>query len=615
MYQACGKSSSRWAVPGPRGDTGSYPKERSVWYDPPDMNVTRLRAGLTAISFTVTGAAFLTVLFAGVLLVSTTAVAQATDTTEATDTTAALYIGQPLSIEPLRVEPRALLVRDGSRSGELVERPSLREATGPNTYLTSAAVDSSSAAPHRILVSTTFQGLFESVDGGITWRDLGGANEIGALYLGNGFYEDIAAVAYDRNDRNLLWVEYAQTGRIAAIDRRYGRVVEPAATGTSAAEGAGSSLFAATYRAPQIEQPPLDGAARQRRTLAANQISFYLSPWQLSPERLAAHMDFARAHGFTAVVIDFKDDDGRLVYDSKLELPRTTGAVRPLASAARIIDTVHDAGLYLIARVVVFKDRHLYGYDNNRYALWDGKQDVPWGVYRQVENEEGETDIVQTEHWVDPFSEFVWDYNIAIAQELEELGVDEIQFDYIRTPAEGRVENIEYRYRQDSPALADAPTFTDDRVAALSMFLERAREELSLPLGVDVFGFNGWYRMNYLGQDIAALARHVDVISPMLYPSHFPRAFRSELPYLEWAEWLYRDGTARGRRITDGHVLIRPYVQAFLIGGELKFELPTYTDYLKRQIRGAIDGGASGFTLWNNSGRYYMVEKGLWYDQ
>jgi hypothetical protein len=31
----------------------------------------------------------------------------------------------------------------------------------------------------------------------------------------------------------------------------------------------------------------------------------------------------------------------------------------------------------------------------------------------------------------------VWEYNIAIARELEELGVDEIQFDYIRTPADG----------------------------------------------------------------------------------------------------------------------------------------------------------------------------------
>jgi hypothetical protein len=504
---------------------------------------------------------------------------------------------------PVRVEPTALLVR-GTLQGGLVERESLREATGPNTYLTSAAIEPTG----RIVVSTTFHGLYESEDGGHTWRDLGDAGEIDALYLGNGFYEDISAVAYDREHRNLLWVEYAQDGRVLPIDRRTGRVVER----TGGAEG---DIFAATYRVPQPVQPELDEAAMARRQAAADHVSFYLSPRQLSPERLESHMRFAREHGFTAVVIDFKDDDGRLVYDSNLSLHREAGAVQPLVSAQRVIDTVHDAGLYLIARVVVFKDRHLYGYDRNRYALWDRRRDAPWGVFRQIQNEDGETETVQTEYWVDPFSEFVWDYNIDVARELEERGVDEIQFDYIRTPADGLVRNIEYRFLLESPAMVDDDPFMDDRVQALSMFLERARQEISLPVSIDVFGFNGWYRMSYLGQDIAALARHVDVISPMLYPSHFPRSFRGDLSYLEWAEWIYREGAARGRRITDEHVLIRPYIQAFLVGGELQFETPTYTDYLKRQIRGSIEGGGNGISLWNNSGRYYMVVNGLWYPQ
>ncbi|MFW5826788.1 MAG: putative glycoside hydrolase [Alkalispirochaeta sp.] len=510
-----------------------------------------------------------------------------------------------VSVEDVHVEPTALLVK---RSGadQAIEVPALRNVTGENTYLTSAAV-----SPHdsgRVLVATTFHGIYESSDGGASWSDLGDGPAGRAIYRGNGFYEDLAAAAYDPVDPALLWLEFAQDGEIIAVDRRTGMILEiPTARGAAA--------LARAERAPPVEFPAEDAARRQRRELAADHVSFYLSPWQVDPERLDSHMAFAAAQGMTAVVIDFKDDFGRIAYNSELELHREVGAVRGYFDAERVIQTVHDNDLYLIARIVVFKDRELFGYDGNRFALWDRHRDAPWGVFRtETDEDTGEERTRQVEHWVDPFAEEVWDYNIAIARELQELGVDEIQFDYIRTPADGRTRDIEYRYRDESHALTTNDPYRDDREEALSAFLARAREAISLPMSIDVFGFNGWYRMSYLGQDIARLARHVDVISPMLYPSHFPRAFLPDIPYLDWAEVLYREGVARGRRITRDSVLIRPYIQSFLVGGELQFDEPRYTDYLKHQIRGSLDGGASGFTLWNFSGRYYMVSQGLWFD-
>lgn len=503
---------------------------------------------------------------------------------------------------PVQLFETALLVMDDA-TGRYTPRPSLRRATGRNTYLTGVDVDG-----ERMLVSTTFHGIYESIDGGVTWSDLGDEGVIQPLYRGDGFYEDIAAAAYDPEDPSIIWVEYAQDRRVVSIDRRTGEA-------TDRDLQRGRRLLSAVVRAPEVVQPELDEAAIERRRRASDHISFYLSPWQLEADRLEQHMAFAKEHGFTAVVIDFKDDHGRLVYDSSLELHNSIGAVRSFVSAQRIIQTVHEHGLYLIARVVVFKDRELYLYDNGRFALWDQRRGAPWGVFRQQENAEtGELETVQVEYWVDPFSEFVWDYNVAVAEELQALGVDEIQFDYIRTPADGRTGDIAYRYHDDSPAMVDEDPYRDDRVEALSAFLARAREHIDIPIGIDVFGFNGWYRMSYLGQDIALLARFVDVVSPMLYPSHFPREFLGIPNYLEWAEEIYREGVARGRRITADHVLIRPYVQAFLIGGELNFETPTYTDYLKHQIRGSLDAGAGGFTLWNNSGRYYMVARGLLFE-
>ncbi|POR01515.1 hypothetical protein AU468_08105 [Alkalispirochaeta sphaeroplastigenens] len=482
---------------------------------------------------------------------------------------------------------------------------SLREATGSNTYLTSAA--RSPWDQQRLLVSTTFHGIFESEDDGETWNALGRGNGLRTIYKGNGFYDDIARVAYDASDRNILWLHRAQSGDLVAIDRRRGAVVNlPSSRGERALEAAviaGDQPLARLYPARE-----------ERMARAADKVSFFLAPWHVGPDSLPGHMEFAREQGFNAVVIDFKDDNGRIAYETSLELPRQVGAVRRFFDAQRVIRTVHENDLYLIARIVVFKDEQLYRYQNNRYALWDSRRNAPWGVFRQETTDDGETRSRQVEYWVDPFSEFVWDYNIAIARELQEMGVDEIQFDYIRTPADGRRQDIVYRYKEDSPALNRGIDYGDPRVQALTEFARRAREQISIPISIDVFGFNGWYRMSYLGQDIAALAQYVDVISPMLYPSHFPRAFMGDMPYLEWAEYLYEEGTARGRRITGDTVLIRPYIQSFLIGGELRFDEDTYTEYLKRQIRGSLAAGASGFTLWNFSGRYYMVSRGLWFD-
>ncbi len=510
-----------------------------------------------------------------------------------------VVVGVSAESMDLRIYPAGLLAPDGP--GQYRQLP-IREATGPNTYLNS--VSRSPWDERRLLVATTFHGLYESLDGGESWTDFDG-NAAG-IYKGNGFYEDIAAAAYDPINRDRVWIELAHDGRIGAMDRRTGVFSEET-------DPEARRVLATALRAPEIQFAPLDDEARARQDLAANHTSFYLSPWQLTPERLDQHVETARRHGFSAVVVDFKDDQGRLAYNSRLEFPRSIGAVHGFFDARRVIDRLHRDGIYVIARVVVFKDQMLFGFDNNRYAVWDRRRDAPWGVFREYEEDDGGTRVEQVEYWVDPFSEDVWEYNIAIARELEDLGVDEIQFDYIRTPADGRTWDIRYRFRTDSPALQPDDPLTDDRVEALSSFLGRAREQISIPIGIDVFGFNGWYRMSYLGQDIAALSRYVDVISPMLYPSHFPRDFVGDLRYLPWAEYLYRDGVARARRITGDRVLIRPYVQAFLIGGELEFEEPVYTDYLKHQIRGAADGGGSGFTLWNQSGRYYMLSRGLYF--
>ena len=320
---------------------------------------------------------------------------------------------------------------------------------------------------------------------------------------------------------------------------------------------------------------------------------------------LPEYLDLLARHGLDSIVIDFKTDDGRLTYDSELPLARAMGAAPGPIKLDQLIADAHAAGIYVIARLVVFKDPFLYDWDSHRLAIWDAEAGGPWRHLVPAGNDSGDDSgdkVVQREYWVDPFAPEVWQYNVAVAEELAARGVDEIQFDYIRFPSDGPTERATYRHRR--PGM--------HRVDAIESFLALAREHLQVPISTDLFGFNSWYRAgNFIGQDIGVLAEYADVISPMFYPSHFPSHFLDDRGYTERAYAIYEAGVRRAQRMVRGKAYIRPYVQAFLIGRELRMEEEEFSRYLTRQLDGNRAAAGSGFTLWNASNRYYMVTEPL----
>lgn len=307
----------------------------------------------------------------------------------------------------------------------------------------------------------------------------------------------------------------------------------------------------------------------------------------------------AKDAGYNSIVVDLKNDSGQLTYDSQIPFAKELGAVINTIDLDALIKRCKDEGLYLIGRVVVFKDSRLYRYDNNKYAVWDYTKNRPWGNYKSYyDKNSATTKYYQAEHWVDPFCSAVWEYNAQIALELEQKGVDEVQFDYIRFPTDGPVYAIKYRYERENMS----------RIDALESFLRYAREKVSIPIGTDLYGYQSYFQMgNAIGQSIGMFSYYVDVISPMYYPSHFHRNFIYHPDYSFWAREIYRTGGDRASDLAVGGALIRPYVQAFLMGDETKMSLAQYKLYFERQIEGVEMSKASGFTLWNNANNYYMV--------
>ena len=333
--------------------------------------------------------------------------------------------------------------------------------------------------------------------------------------------------------------------------------------------------------------------------------SLYVSAYQC---RLQAGIDkfrkIARDNKLNSIVIDMKDDYGLLRYDAKDPLVVQKGKITQYAvDLDHFVEEFKKDNMYLIARIVTFKDRNLANYGKSKYAVWNYKTNAPWvGIrsYEDVVDEEsgevtGKEATYYDENWVDPYCAEVWEYNVAVAKELIRRGFDEIQFDYIRFPTDGlNMNQISYRWRNKEM----------DKEGAIVSFLQYARENIDAPIGIDIYGANGWYRSGTrTGQDVEMMAEYVDVIGPMFYPSHFEQTFLNYEPFAERPYRIYFYGTYRNTIMARNRAIIRPWVQAFYLN--VSYDRKYYnTDYVKQEIFGVRDAAGRGYMHWNNSGEY-----------
>lgn len=353
-----------------------------------------------------------------------------------------------------------------------------------------------------------------------------------------------------------------------------------------------------------------DKKRNEYQQIADGKKSLYMPAHHAIDKRLDEHLQTVKDNKLNSIVIDMKDDYGGLRFDART--PELVAKKAVSSYAVKLDDFVpkmKEQGLYLIARIVVFKDRNLYRYNNNEMAVYDKSTNAPWrGLRRMEEKKDADGNVILDEagnpvkepvyfdeYWVDPYCEKVWEYNIQVAKELIERGFDEIQFDYIRFPTDGtNLGQTKYRYQEKGM----------DMESALISFLSYARENIKAPIGIDIYGSNGWYRSgSRTGQDVELLSEFVDVICPMFYPNHFEQNFLAYQPEIERPYRIYYYGTYRNAQIARDKVLIRPWAQAFYLN--VSYDRKYYNkDYVRRQIFGVRDSMNNGYMYWNNSGRY-----------
>lgn len=323
---------------------------------------------------------------------------------------------------------------------------------------------------------------------------------------------------------------------------------------------------------------------------------FYVSAGVLNNKnKFAQVIDTLNKSRLNMVVVDMKDDWGNLRFKPESEVLKKIRHTSSYVDIENLTKTLHEKNIYIIARLVLFKDFVLYNYNKNEYAIKDQSNDA-WRGIKTLPN--GTKELIE-EYWVDPYCEKVWEYNMEIAKELAARGFDEIQFDYVRFPTDGEnIADAVYTYRDKGM----------DKESALISFFEYVRENLDAPISIDIYGANGWHRIGSIGQDIEALSKYVDAICPMFYPSHFGNGFLNFKPYEERTFRIYYYGSLRNYYIGKKRSVVRPYVQAFRLNTQ--YDMDYYSiNYIANEIKGVTESVNQGLTFWNMNGHYDMVSK------
>ena len=344
-------------------------------------------------------------------------------------------------------------------------------------------------------------------------------------------------------------------------------------------QGRYSSLHELWLILPQLQRTREMGAGLEGLYLPINHA--------LEPAQLNRHMEIIRNRNLNMIVIDMKDDLGRLRFTPNNPVITQWGRVFEPVNLESFLQRMKNAGVYTVARVVVFKDPEVYNKDRNRYAVWDRRNNAPW---------QGTTSTgLIGERWVDPYAEEFWEYIAVLSQELCQRGFDEIQYDYIRFPTDGlNLGDAQYRWHTQGMTMD----------SAIISFLRHVRQRIQSPISVCIYGANGWYRTGArTGQEVELLAQWVDIIAPMYYPSHFEQHFLAHPPADQRPYRIYYQGTLRNSFIARNRVIIRSWVQSFFLN--VSYDREFYgPEYVRLQVQGTRDAGNGGLTYWNNIGRY-----------
>ena len=299
-----------------------------------------------------------------------------------------------------------------------------------------------------------------------------------------------------------------------------------------------------------------------------------------------------------SVVIDIKDATGTIsFYDEILQDSGLVTKGCKVADLQEFIKDLHELNIYVIGRISVFQDPY-YTALHPDLAVKSLSTGEIWKDFKGLS-------------FIDVGAKPYWDHVVNIAKRSYEIGFDELNFDYIRYPSDGKMSDTNYTWGTSTNI--GTTTVMLGKPEALENFFKYLQEQLGstgAKLSADLFGMVTTVEndMN-IGQVLEKALPYFDYISPMVYPSHYPKTWNgfanpAEYPY-EVIKISMQSAVERETawRIANGMATstpskMRPWLQDFDLGADYD------ATKIRAQIQATYDVGLNSWLLWSAANKY-----------
>ena len=311
------------------------------------------------------------------------------------------------------------------------------------------------------------------------------------------------------------------------------------------------------------------GSARTVRFPVFRGVHVTADAWNTPGQKLSLFR-MADARRINTVALDLKDENGIVLFDSVLAQVASLRSGAGLYDLRDAVAELHSHGLRVMARIVVFRDPVLV-----KDAMGAGRPgDAVLGT-------DGRPFLSQEGLFANPLSSRVHDYNIALAREAADAGVDDILFDYVSRPL-GSVDEMRF-----VGADGDVNTAIDD---AMVTFLRKAgRSLIGTPTRIGVMVSGSAARSpRSVGQNVPKMATAVDYLAPIVFPSKFRSgSYGIGTPSLNPATIVSRALAQFKEQVTPTGALLLPWLQDYSVGPFV---------YGSKELRAQVDA-ASGLEI------------------
>jgi hypothetical protein len=327
-----------------------------------------------------------------------------------------------------------------------------------------------------------------------------------------------------------------------------------------------------------------------------------------------------------ALVIDIKDFSGTLSFNPQSEEWKSAWQEARCGTRdmKEFIASLHDSGVFVIGRITVFQDP-FYTAKHPDLAVKKADRQSIWKDHKGLS-------------FIDVGAKPYWDHLISLAVDSYNIGFDELNFDYVRYPSDGPMNDIAFTH-------AEASEYGKDKQANLEAFFQYLNNALgdetrfasvkhentgrasSTPYtSADLFGMT---TTNFddlsIGQVQDRAMPYFDFIAPMVYPSHYPKSFLglgnpNDYPY-KVVNYAMQAGVNRAvasttpmngflherigtstpvvyRKPTYSADNFRTWIQDFDYGGDYDAE------DVRAQIQASYDAGVMSWMIWAPSNIY-----------